>query len=233
MSENSRVLVVEDLHKVYNSGESSLVVLKNLSLRIDEPQVVTIVGRSGSGKTTLLNIIGGLDVPTSGRVVIHGYPLVGFSEDEISDFRSNHVGFVFQFHNLLSEFTSLENVMMPALIRGGDVGRMRKRARDLLDRMGIGEKENVKPGRLSGGESQRVAIARALINRPDVILADEPTGNLDVDSAGIIKDTLFEVSRNFGHTLIVVTHNPSFVQDADARYRLDGGRLIPLHAPDD
>jgi lipoprotein-releasing system ATP-binding protein len=233
MVEGSAVLTVTNLRKTYNSGETSLTVLNGLDLCVEESRVVAVVGRSGSGKTTLLNLIGGLDSPSEGRVILQSTPLDSLSEEELSDYRSRHVGFIFQFHNLLSEFTALENVMMPALLLSSETGNLRKRARELLDRLSIGHKSDSKPGRLSGGESQRVAIARALINNPDIVLADEPTGNLDAATADVIRGVLFDMSRTYGHTLVIVTHNPTFVDESDVCYRLERGRLIPLLASEE
>lgn len=219
---------VSNLNKVYQTGDTQLSVLRGLNLQVQKGSIVAIVGRSGSGKSTLLHLIGGLDSPTEGSVIVRDRQVQTASEAELSDFRNRYIGFIFQFHNLLMEFTVIENVMMPYLINDFDTAPAYAKAVELLRRLEVEDKKDVKPNRLSGGESQRVAIARALINDPELILADEPTGNLDLKTAENIQNLLFETVRSFGHTLLVVTHNPSFVEKADVTYQLRLGTLNRL-----
>ena len=237
MNKTVAEISISNLRKVYRCGETFLTVLAGLDLSLRGSGITAVIGRSGSGKTTLLNIIGGLDSSTEGEVVVKGRHIEQLSENELSLFRNRHIGFVFQFHNLLSEFTVLENVIMPALIadrgkdtgiRGADVRGAKDRAMDLLKTLEIDGRAHYRPGRLSGGESQRAAIARALINKPDIILADEPTGNLDLKTSETIIDLLFHTVRIYSGTLLIVTHNPAVVREADATYRLSLGKLIPL-----
>ena len=225
---NECVVKVEGLRKIYKTGETYLTVLDGLNLNAYKGEIVAIVGRSGSGKSTLLNLIGGIDSPTDGSVTVRGIHLENSDETKLSDFRNRYVGFVFQFHHLLSEFTVLENVMMPYLISKFNKETAYNRALDLLKLLGIHEKKDLKPNKLSGGESQRVAIARALINKPEIILADEPTGNLDLQTAETIKGLLFNLVKKFGHTMIIVTHNDTIVKDADSAYQLKLGVLNHL-----
>jgi len=219
---------IKDLKKVYKSGDTELTVLNSLDMAIKQGTIAAVVGRSGSGKTTLLNLIGGLDRPTSGTIIVKDTHFEQAAEDELSDIRNRYIGFVFQFHNLLSEFTVLENIMIPNLLQQNNVDYAYSRAVELLSLMEILPKKNMKPNHLSGGESQRVAIARALINNPEIILADEPTGDLDIATAEKIKNLLFNIVRKFGHTLLIVTHNPSVVSDTDVTYRLHTGSLNTL-----
>ncbi len=219
---------IANLKKVYQSGDTELTVLNGLDLTVKRGTIAAVVGRSGSGKTTLLNLIGGLDRPTSGTVVVKDVRFEQATEDTLSDIRNRYIGFIFQFHNLLSEFTVLENIMMPNLLKRYNVDHAYGKAVELLSIMEILSKKDMKPNRLSGGESQRVAIARALINDPEIILADEPTGDLDSNTAEKIKNLLFHIVRKFNHTLLVVTHNPSVVSDADVTYRLEAGSLNTL-----
>ena len=225
---NGEVVRVKELTKVYKTGNTYLTVLDHLNLQVEKGKVVAIAGRSGSGKSTLLNLIGGLDAPTEGSIYINGVHIEKTNEEELSNFRNRHIGFIFQFHHLLAEFTVVENVMMPSLIHQFQIENAHKRALELLQTLEIYEKRDAKPSSLSGGESQRVAIARALINNPGLILADEPTGNLDLKTGEIIKNVLFTIARNLKCTMIVVTHNRIIAQDADMTYRLKYGALKPL-----
>lgn len=225
---DGQVVSIRGLKKVYRAGETNLTVLDGLDMKVDRGEIVAIVGRSGSGKSTFLNLIGGLDFPTEGKITVHGVSVDSASEEELSLFRNLHVGFIFQFHQLLSEFTVVENVMMPALIQKFQTDIAYGRALRLLRMLKIEDKEGMKPNSLSGGESQRVAIARALINEPEIILADEPTGNLDLSTGETIKDLLFSVVRELTHTMIIVTHNRLIAREADTTYRLEYGTLNPL-----
>lgn len=225
---NENAVQVKSMTKTYKTGETVLTVLQGLDLTVRRSTVTAVVGRSGSGKTTLLNLIGGLDKVDCGQVLVRGRDLETCTEDELSTLRNRYIGFVFQFHNLLSEFTAVENVMMPSLVHRYDLHQAYGKAAALLDDLGLSDKLDAMPNRLSGGESQRVSIARALINDPEIVLADEPTGNLDSDTAEKIQELLFRTVRTYGRTLLVVTHNPSVVKNADQSYRLEGGSLIPL-----
>ncbi|MBN2323056.1 MAG: ABC transporter ATP-binding protein [Spirochaetes bacterium] len=228
MEKDLSVVRVENLKKVYRAGDTSLTVLEGLDMEVRKGEVAAIVGRSGSGKSTLLNLIGGLDHPTEGKIFVEGERIDNASEESLSVFRNTRIGFIFQFHHLLSEFSVCENVMMPALIRRFDTEWSFGRALELLSMMEIEDKAHAKPSSLSGGESQRVAVARALVNDPRLILADEPTGNLDLKTGERIKDLLFGIIRNLGGTMIVVTHNRLIAQDADTAYRLENGGLNRL-----
>jgi ABC-type lipoprotein export system ATPase subunit len=228
IKENDIVVHINDLNKIYKTGNTYLTVLDHLTLRVRRGEIVAIVGRSGSGKSTLLNLIGGLDSPTQGSILVNGTHIEKTSEESLSDFRNRHIGFIFQFHHLLAEFTVIENIMMPFLIQQFQIESAHRKALELLDLLEISEKRDAKPNSLSGGESQRVAIARALINNPGLILADEPTGNLDLKTGEIIKNVLFNIARRLGNTMIVVTHNSIIAQDADSTYRLRYGTLNPL-----
>jgi lipoprotein-releasing system ATP-binding protein len=222
------IVEVEGLRKIFKTGDVYLTVLDGLNLKVNRGDTVAIIGRSGSGKSTLLNLIGGLDKPTQGRVVIRGTHIEHSSEKELSEFRNRHIGFIFQFHHLLSEFTVIENVMMPYLIERFDIEKAYPKSLELLKILEIADKRDSKPNKLSGGESQRVAIARALMNAPEIILADEPTGNLDLKTGDIIKELLFGIVKKLGHTLIIVTHNRSIVEEADVTFQLEYGKLNNL-----
>ena len=186
---------IENLKKTFQTGDTYLTVLDSLNLTVKTGEIVTIVGKSGTGKSTLLNLIGGLDKPTGGSIKIKGFQIENGDETALSEFRNKHVGFIFQFHHLLPEFTVLENVMMPHLIGNSVESSIHDKSLQLLRSLQIIEKKDLKPNKLSGGESQRVAIARALINDPEIILADEPTGNLDLETAEIIKGLLFSIVK--------------------------------------
>jgi lipoprotein-releasing system ATP-binding protein len=227
MSDNP-IIEVRKLEKSFRTGDTVLTVLKGLDLQAEKGRITAIVGKSGSGKSTLLNLIGGLDKPSGGSVRISGTPIENLSEDMLSKLRNRHIGFIFQFHHLLSEFSVVENVMMPCLMASFEPKGAMRKASELLTAIGLDHRQNYQPGKLSGGESQRVAIARALINDPDIILADEPTGNLDFQTAESIKNLLFDMVRRLGNTMIIVTHNDSIVEDADNVYELSRGVLNPL-----
>ena len=214
------------LGKKYVGGDgSTLVVLDGVDLDVGRGESVSVIGQSGSGKSTLLQLLGGLDVPTTGEVRVGGRPLAGMGEAELARTRSGQIGFVFQFHHLLREFSALENVMMPQLIAGAAPAAARARAAELLAAVELSARSTHKPAQLSGGEQQRVAVARALANRPLVLLADEPTGNLDPETAERLHDLLFQVSRDEGAALVLVTHDLVLAARADRVLRLQGGRL--------
>ncbi len=200
-------------------------VLKGISLRIDKGEVVSIVGASGAGKSTLLNIIGLLDRPDGGEVIIDDNNLANMTDKDLSSFRNKHIGFVFQFHHLLPEFTALENVCIPGWIGKRNDSEVKEQAKELLDYLGLKERFNHKPTQLSGGEQQRVAVARALINHPKVVLADEPSGNLDSDNARELHELFFRLRKEFYQTFVIVTHNEELAKLADREVTIRDGRL--------
>lgn len=204
----------------------SLQVLKGIDLRIDQGEVVSIVGPSGAGKTTLLQIIGTLDRPDSGQVVVDGVDVGKLSTGKLSDFRNLHLGFVFQFHQLLPEFSALENVMIPAFIAGRSRGEAKRRATELLDFMGLADRVSHKPAQLSGGEKQRVAVARALVNNPSVILADEPSGSLDSKNKDELHRLFFDLRDKFGQTFVIVTHDEGLAAITDRTIHLKDGQVV-------
>ena len=224
MMNDETVLSLDKVSKTFSSGDRSLEVLKQSSFNARAGESIAVVGPSGSGKTTLLGICAGLDTPTSGEIKLNGVSLGDLSEDQRSDVRNRFVGFVFQNFQLLPTLTALENVMVPLELRGeGDV---ESEAKDLLEKVGLGERVDHYPVQLSGGEQQRVAIARAFINRPRILFADEPTGNLDSDTSHSIVDLLFELNRKSGTTLILVTHDRELASKTDRILRIDNGKVM-------
>lgn len=203
-----------------------LEVLKGIDLHINKGEVVSIVGPSGAGKTTLLQIIGTLDKPDSGDITIDGIDVSQLSTKKLSDFRNQHLGFVFQFHQLLPEFTALENIMIPAFISGQSRSEAKSRAEELLDFMNLSERANHKPAELSGGEKQRVAVARALVNHPAVILADEPSGSLDTKNKAELHQLFFDLRDKFGQTFVIVTHDEELAKTTDRTIHLKDGLII-------
>lgn len=203
----------------------TLQVLKGIDLEIAKGEVVSIVGPSGTGKTTLLQIMGTLDKPDSGRIVLNGTEVNRLKEKELSAFRNREIGFVFQFHQLLPEFTAVENVMMPALIQGKAMGTARKEALDILAFLGLSERGSHKPAELSGGEKQRVAVARALINHPSVILADEPSGSLDTQNKGELHQLFFDLRDKLGQTFVIVTHDEGLAAQTDRTIHMIDGKI--------
>lgn len=202
-----------------------LKVLKNIDLEISKGEIVAIVGASGAGKSTLLHILGTLDSPDSGNVSINGRDVFSQSSKDLASFRNRSIGFVFQFHNLLPEFSALENVMIPGFIAGRDEKEVRKRAAYLLEMLGVGERIEHKPSELSGGEQQRAAVARALINSPDLILADEPSGNLDSKNALELHKLFFQLRKDLDQTFVIVTHNSELSTMADRRLEIKDGQM--------
>lgn len=204
----------------------SLQVLKGIDLTIDKGEVVSIVGPSGAGKTTLLQIMGTLDKPDTGRILLNGTEINRLKECELAAFRNREIGFVFQFHQLLPEFTALENVTIPALIQGVSSGEARRRAVEMLEFMGLSERASHKPAELSGGEKQRVAVARALINHPSVVLADEPSGSLDTHNKEELHRLFFELRDKLGQTFVIVTHDEGLASQTDRTIHMLDGRIL-------
>lgn len=203
-----------------------LQVLKGIDIHIDKGEIVSIVGPSGAGKTTLLQIIGTLDKPDTGKVIINNVQVNNLSHDKLSDFRNKQIGFVFQFHQLLPEFTALENIMIPALIARKSEKEAKKQAEELLQFMGLTDRATHKPNELSGGEKQRIAVARALINNPAVILADEPSGSLDSQNKTELHQLFFDLRDQFGQTFVIVTHDESLAQLTDRTIKMKDGMLV-------
>lgn len=215
------MITLHDIRKSFGTLE----VLKGIDLTIGRGEVVSIVGPSGAGKTTLLQILGTLDRPDSGQVLFDGIDVSAYKEKQLSAFRNQHIGFVFQFHQLLPEFTAVENVMMPALIAGASMSDARSRAMEMLDYLRLTDRATHKPSELSGGEKQRVAVARALVNRPQVILADEPSGSLDTQNKNELHQLFFDLRRELGQTFIIVTHDETLAATTDRTIRLRDGQV--------
>lgn len=216
------MIKVKKIHKSFGALE----VLKGITFNVAKGEIVSIVGASGAGKTTLLQILGTLDVATSGELLIADQTTLNLSRSGLADFRNKHIGFVFQFHRLLPEFTALENVLMPAWIAGTRDEEAEKRGMELLKDLGLEERAEHLPSELSGGEQQRVAVARALMNKPDVLLADEPSGNLDSENANLLHDLFFELRDKLGITIIIVTHNEALAARADRTLKMVDGNII-------
>lgn len=219
------ILKLEKLNKVYKTQSEDINILKNINLNIEKGDFISIIGKSGSGKTTLLNIIGLLDEKTDGILKINDVVIDGLNDYEISKLRNKKIGFVFQFHHLLNEFTALENVCIPALINDLPRKEIEEKAKELLEMVGLKDRMNHKPDKLSGGEKQRVAIARALINSPDIVLADEPTGNLDLETSEMIHNLFLKINREYKQTIIVVTHSLEFAKLTNSIYEIRNGVL--------
>ena len=224
MSVNEILIEVMDLKKSYQVTKTNkLEVLKGISLKINKEAIVSVIGKSGAGKSTLLHILGTLDKPDSGKVLFEGKDVFDQKEKQISEFRSRQIGFIFQFHHLLPEFTAIENVMIASMISGQPD---KVKAEELLTEVGLKDRINHKPSELSGGEAQRVAIARALINSPKLILADEPTGNLDTENAASIIDLIFSLREKYKQTFVIVTHNEEFAKNCDTIVSLKDGIVV-------
>lgn len=219
---SNNILLAENIHKSFGP----LKVLKGVNLEVRRGEILTIIGKSGSGKSTLLHICGTLDTPDSGMLMINSRYLHKIQASEIAHFRNRHIGFVFQFHHLLNEFTALENIMIPSMIARNDQRESRSRALELMEILQIKDRMEHKPNQLSGGEQQRVAIARALINRPDLILADEPTGNLDSQSSSELHSLIFDLRDQFELTFIIVTHNTDLSRMSDRTLTMKDGLLM-------
>jgi len=216
------VILAQDIYKSYGD----LQVLKGISLSVDSGEIVSIVGASGAGKTTLLQILGTLDRPSSGYLSFNGIEITTMSKLELSKFRNQSIGFIFQFHHLLPEFTALENVCIPAFIGKTPKEAAEKRAIELLDYLGLSDRIDHKPSELSGGEQQRVAVARSLINRPAIIFADEPSGNLDSKNARELHELFFKLRKEFNQAFVIVTHNDELADMADRKLTMSDGKIV-------
>lgn len=215
------MLKATNIHKSYDD----LHVLKGVDIEVNQGELISIIGKSGSGKSTLLHILGSLDIPDQGQVLINGENIFNKKEKELSTFRNLHIGFVFQFHHLLAEFDALENVKIPGLIQKKESSVLETKAKELLDYLGLKDRMSHKPGQLSGGEQQRVAIARALINDPQIIFADEPTGNLDKTSSDELHQLFFQLKKDFNQTFVLVTHNMELANLSDRTLEMVDGNI--------
>lgn len=216
------MLIANGIHKSYGN----LHVLKGVDLEIIQSEIVSIVGSSGAGKSTLLHILGTLDQPDRGELKMNGVDLLKLKGDELAKFRNEQIGFIFQFHNLLPEFTALENIQIPGLIRQTSTDKLNQKAGELAEMLGISHRLDHKPSTLSGGEQQRVAVARALINSPAVVFADEPSGNLDSQNAKALHDLFFTLRKELGHSFVIVTHNAELADMADRKVVMQDGLII-------
>jgi lipoprotein-releasing system ATP-binding protein len=220
------LVVVEGLTKTFIHGNRQLEVLRGINLTLAEGEMLAVVGMSGVGKSTFLHVLGTIDLPTAGRILFEGKDLRRMTPAQLAEFRNQTIGFVFQFHHLLPEFTALENVMMPALIQRVPRRRAIERAAEMLTSVGLAERMSHRPGELSGGEQQRVALARSLVMRPKLLLADEPTGNLDSKTGSAIHDLFFELNRRYRTTMLIVTHNPELAGRMPRTIRMVDGQLL-------
>ncbi len=219
-------LSIKEITRSFHQGDETLQILHGISFDINPGEIVALVGHSGAGKSTLLQIAGLLEPPTTGQVIMSGRDTAGMSEDERTTLRNHYVGFVYQFHHLLPEFSALENVMMPQLIAGISVKDAQARAQDLLARLGLAHRVHHRPKKLSGGEQQRVAIARALANSPKILLADEPTGNLDYATSDVVFAEMMQLVRDTGMSALIATHNPDLAKRMDRIIEIKAGRVI-------
>jgi lipoprotein-releasing system ATP-binding protein len=226
-SDKKIIIKTNGLTKTYQiSKTESLTVLKGIDTEIFEGEIVSIVGPSGAGKSTLLHLIGTLDKPSAGEIIFDGENVAAMSSNELAKFRNTKIGFIFQFHHLLPEFTAVENICIAAMISGKSLKSVEDKAKNLLTEVGLGARLEHKPSELSGGEAQRVAIARALINSPKVVLADEPTGNLDSKNSDEVMGLIFELRKKYNQTFVIVTHNEKFAQMADRTMKMVDGKII-------
>ncbi|MEW6006394.1 MAG: ABC transporter ATP-binding protein [Stygiobacter sp.] len=227
---NEIILSAENIFKSYTSeNQNKIDVLKDVSLSIQINKINLIIGASGAGKSTLLHILSGLDNPDSGKVFFKNENIFMMNENKLTNFRNKHIGFVFQFHHLLPEFTALENVAIPIMISGKSLTKAKDKAKEILDIVGLNDRLNNKPSELSGGEAQRVAVARALANNPDIIFADEPTGNLDSFNSEIIHKLFFEIRDKFNTTFLIVSHNPELIKLGEIIFEMKDGKILNQH----
>ncbi len=224
----SKFLRIQGISKSFQSGNEKLHILVDLALDLQRGQMLAVTGASGSGKSTFLHLVGGMDRADAGRILLEGVDVTRLAGKELAEFRNRKIGFIFQFHHLLPEFSALENVMFPLLLRRTPFPQARKEAQDLLDEVGLADRGHHKPGQLSGGEQQRVAVARALVGRPSLLLGDEPTGNLDEHTSEAIYQLLLEVHRTHRLTSIIVTHNPKLAALCEMEKRLQEGKLVEM-----
>lgn len=225
------IVEIRGLRKTYEEAGQSRLILDSVDLDIHEGEFFVLLGKSGSGKSTLLNLIGGIDLADSGSIAVNGVDIARLTDRQLTLFRRDHIGIIFQFFNLIPTLTVLENVMLPEELRGAPSNATRQQARDLLDRVGLADRAATFPDKLSGGEQQRVALARALTSEPDIVMADEPTGNLDEETGQHVLDLLLELTRDAGKTLIMATHNPEIIPLADRVCRIHEGKLF-VSAPE-
>ncbi len=224
---NNLILEAKNIRKsFFNEEEERLNILKGVSLNIEKGKISVIVGASGAGKSTLLHILGGLDYPDSGEVYINSTNIFKLNDEKLSKFRNEKIGFVFQFHHLLPEFTALENVAIPIMISGIQKKKALHKAEELLNTIGLKERTNHKPSALSGGEAQRVAVARALANNPEIIFADEPTGNLDSQNSELMHQLFIDLKNKFGVTLLIVSHNPELIKIGEKVFEMKDGNIL-------
>jgi len=223
------ILKAENIHKIFSLGKNvKLHVLKGIDLEVRRGEIIAIVGASGAGKSTLLHILGTLDRPSEGRVLFDGVDVFKMDDSSLARFRNKKIGFVFQFHHLLPEFTAIENVAMPAMISGKSFSEVKDRAFWLLKEVGLADRVNHKPSELSGGEQQRVAVARALMNSPEIVLADEPSGNLDSRNAEALHDLIVELNKKHGQTFVIATHNEKLAEKADRIVKIVDGKIYEI-----
>lgn len=227
-SDEEYVIRADGLRRSFVTGDATLEVLKGIDLKVKRGSMISVMGESGAGKSTLLHILGGLDRSSDGTLNVCSHDFAKMSDDQLASFRNNNIGFVFQFHHLLSDFTAIENVMMPLLIQGVDQTEARTKASNLLERVGLRDRADHRPGKLSGGEQQRVAVLRALATDPQIVLADEPSGNLDEKTADGLHEFMVDLKEAMHTTFVIATHNRDLAGRADSIYELTGGRVAPV-----
>jgi len=225
---NKSLLQIKELTKTYQSGPLSVEVIKGIDLQIEQGEIVIIMGPSGVGKSTLLHLIGGLDKPTSGSIHIDDTNIFDLENSKLAHFRNTSIGFVFQFHHLLPEFTAMENLMIPGMINNGNPEELKSKAIELLEQVDLSDRKDHKPSQLSGGEQQRVAVARALVNQPQLVLADEPTGNLDKRNSESLYNLILELNKSLNQTFVIVTHNEMMTRNANKVVELEDGKVKNL-----